>query len=280
MHSRMVGVTETWGWRCDGFLAASTATIDDPTEPGFPATDLPHEGKEEYDNMWQKTRSILSYMYDHYFDDYDYFYLSGDDTHLIVENLRRFLYETEQAHDVATTPLFMGMKFKPGKKVVYNGGGAGYVLNRVALQRLVRDTFPTCLVHQRESCEDRFVARCLQKILEIYPLDTVDALGRQRFHGMDSDFVGRFQGKFGFFKKIYEDWGKQYGWKTGIDLVSEQSVTFHIIRGTNQMRRHHAILYQSCPADTVLAKAVREARTERARQSSVVSTSNSSAIAI
>jgi hypothetical protein len=65
MHARMVGVTETWGWRCDGFLAASMATIDDPTEPGFPATDLPHEGKEEYNNMWQKTRSILAYMYDH-----------------------------------------------------------------------------------------------------------------------------------------------------------------------------------------------------------------------
>jgi glycoprotein-N-acetylgalactosamine 3-beta-galactosyltransferase len=279
MHSRMVGVTETWGWRCDGFLAASTATIDDPNEPGFPATDLPHEGKEEYDNMWQKTRSILSYMYDHYFDDYDYFYLSGDDTHLIVENLRRYLYETEQAHDAATTPLYMGMKVKAGK-VVFNGGGAGYVLNRVALQRLVVDAFPTCLVHARQSSEDRFVGRCFDKISQIRPLDTVDALGRQRFHGMDSSFIGSFQGNVGYFNKVYRDWGNRYGWKTGIDLVSDQSVSFHLLRGATIMRRHHAILYQSCPADTVLAKAVQEARTKRTRPSSVVSTSNSSTIAI
>jgi hypothetical protein len=278
MHYRVIGVAESWGWRCDGFLAASTATIDDPTQPGFPATDLPHEGKEEYNNMWQKTRSILSYMHDHYLDDYDYFYLSGDDTHLIVENLRRFLYETEQTHDMATEPVFMGSKFK-AKGKVFNAGGAGYVLNRVALQRLVRAAFPTCLVHARQSSEDRFVAKCLQAV-KIHPLDTVDALGRQRFHGMDSDFIGRFEGQDGYFREIYQDWGTRYGYKTGVNLVSEQSISFHIIRTSNQMRRHHAILYESCPADTVLAKAVREARTERARLSlSAVVSTNSSAIA-
>jgi hypothetical protein len=53
-------------------------------------------------------------MYDHYFDDYDYFYLSGDDTHLIVENLRHSVQRTRQTHDVATTPIFMGMKLKAG----------------------------------------------------------------------------------------------------------------------------------------------------------------------
>jgi hypothetical protein len=249
MHYRVIGVAETWGWRCDGFLAASTATIDDPTQPGFPATDLPHEGKEEYDNMWQKRRSILSYMHDHYLDDYDYFYLSGDDTHLIIENLRRFLYETEQTHDMATELLYMGMELKTRRKL-FNGGGAGYVLNRVALQRLVRDAFPTCLVHARQSSEDRFVAKCLQAA-NIYPLDTVDAdaLGRQRFYGMDSDFIGSFEGQHGYFKEIYQNW------------------------------RHHAILYESCPANTVLAKAVREARMERARLSlSAVVSTNSSAI--
>jgi hypothetical protein len=267
MHGRLIGVTETWGWRCDGFLAASTATIDDPAQEGFPATDLPHEGKEEYDNMWQKTRSILSYMYDHYLDDYDYFYLSGDDTHLIVENLRRFLYETEQTYDVATKPIFMGAKIK-ASGILFNGGGAGYLLNRVALQRLVLDAFPTCLVHAKQSSEDRFVAMCLQQLNEpIFPLDTVDALGQQRFGCMDANFLGRFAGTFGYFKQIYQDWGKRYGYKTGVNLMSEQSISFHVLRGPKHIRRHHAIMYESCPADTVLAKAVREARTERARQS-------------
>jgi hypothetical protein len=212
-------------------------------------------------------------------DDYDYFYLSGDDTHLIVENLRRFLYETEQTHDVTTTPIFMGSKIK-AKRKVFNGGGAGYLLNRVALQRLVRDAFPKYLVHARQSSEDRFVARCLQQ-LHIYPLDTVDALGQQRFNCMNSDFIGRFDGKAGYFKEIYQDWGQRHGYKKGVDLVSEQSISFHVLRTPTQMKRHHAILYESCPADTVLAKAVRKARTERARQSqSVLVSTNSSTATI
>jgi glycoprotein-N-acetylgalactosamine 3-beta-galactosyltransferase len=80
----------------------STYTIDDPAVRGYVSVDVPHYGPENYTNMWQKTRSILTHMYDNYFDGYKYFYLSGDDTHLIVENLRRYLYTVEQTHDVAT----------------------------------------------------------------------------------------------------------------------------------------------------------------------------------
>jgi hypothetical protein len=98
-------------------------------------------------------------MYDLYLDDYDYFHLSGGDTHLIAEHLRRFLYETEQARDVATEPLYMGVTLKAHGKF-FNGGGAGYLLNRAALQRLVRDAFPTCLVHARQSSEDASI--CVQ----------------------------------------------------------------------------------------------------------------------
>jgi hypothetical protein len=115
--------------------------------------------------------------------------------------------------------------------------------------------------------------------VKIHPLDTVDALGRQRFHGMDSDFIGRFEGQNGYFKGIYRDWGQRYGFKAGIDLVSDKSVSFHLLRDPNKMRRHHAIMYQSCPVGSVLAKAVREARTERLRQSQSVVSKTSSAIA-
>jgi hypothetical protein len=62
-------------------------------------------------------------------------------------------------------------------------------------------------------------------VLHVRPLDTVDALGRQRFKGMDSNFIGRFQGTHGYFKDIHDDWGQRYGFKTGIHLVSEHSVS-------------------------------------------------------
>jgi glycoprotein-N-acetylgalactosamine 3-beta-galactosyltransferase len=75
MDCRIKGVSERWGWRCDGFLPVSTVTIDDPAIRGYGSVDVPHHGPEMYNNMWQKTRSILAYMYDNYFDDYE------DDTH-------------------------------------------------------------------------------------------------------------------------------------------------------------------------------------------------------
>ena len=90
-HDAVTAVGETWGWRCDGFFAASTKTVTDPKEPGLGAVDLPHEGKEEYANMWQKVRSMWAYVNDNYKDDYDFFYICGDDVYVAVENLRAYL---------------------------------------------------------------------------------------------------------------------------------------------------------------------------------------------
>jgi hypothetical protein len=66
----------SYGWKCDGFLAFSTATI-----PSLGMVALLHRGEEMYDNMLQKTRSILSYVAEHYLDDYDYFHLAGKSTY-------------------------------------------------------------------------------------------------------------------------------------------------------------------------------------------------------
>jgi hypothetical protein len=256
MANLVQGISETWGWRCDGFLPVSTVTIDDPTKAGYGSVDVPHYGPEMYDNMWQKTRSILAYMYDNYFDDYEYFYLAGDDTHLIVENLRRYLYTVEQTHDVATEPLYMGMAYT--FEVLYNSGGPGYVLNRVALKRLVLEAFPTCYAETEVSAEDRYVGLCL-KSLGIEPLHSVDAQGRQRFLAMNFKHIGGMNGlNSDFFKPIYAEWGRKYGWKTGSDVVSESSIAFHGLKSNALMKRHHAIIYDSCPVGTVLHDAVQE----------------------
>jgi hypothetical protein len=47
-------IRETWGSYCDGFLAFSTAS-----DPRIPAISIPHDGPEEYNNMWQKVRHVL-----------------------------------------------------------------------------------------------------------------------------------------------------------------------------------------------------------------------------
>ena len=182
-----------------------TYTIDDPAIQGYGSVDVPHYGPEMYHNMWQKTRSILAYMYDNYFDDYEYFYLAGDDVHVIVENLRRYLFTVEQTHDVATEPLFMGVPLTYANKILYHDGGAGYLLIRVALKRLVLEAFPTCYPTTQSSAEDLYIAVCLKSI-QIEPQDSVDAQGRQRFLGIPPDKVGRSDdGKAGWYKHIYEE---------------------------------------------------------------------------
>jgi hypothetical protein len=261
--------------------------------------DVPHYGTEGYQNMWQKTRSILAYMYDNYFDDYEYFYLAGDDTHLIVENLRRYLYTVEQTHDVATEALYMGAVSYRNEAQPYNDGGAGYVLNRVALKRLVLEAFPRCYAETQISAEDLFVGRCLRR-MKINPLHTVDAQGRQRFilrppeimgssyNGKDAHRFSRnlpksqlkmglvilnndWARKYGWRAKVNRNgqvfenkWARKYGWRIGADIVSESSITFHT-GSTDElmMKRHHAIIYDSCPVGTVLHAAVQKGRDAR-----------------
>ncbi|KAL3916477.1 MAG: hypothetical protein SGARI_007948, partial [Bacillariaceae sp.] len=83
---RIRAIRETWAGGCDGFLAFSTRS-----DPRIPAISLPHDGPEEYNNMWQKVRSIWSFVGSHYLDDFDFFFQGGDDLYVMPQNLRSYL---------------------------------------------------------------------------------------------------------------------------------------------------------------------------------------------
>ena len=124
-HDRLIdAIHQTWGSHCDGFVAFSTLT-----RPG--TVNLTHQGPESYGNMWQKTRSIVKYIYDYYLEDYDFFFLSGDDVYVIVENLKRF------AAQVPPDETFPGGHWSPRKnfpKAPMLGGGSGVLMNRLSLR--------------------------------------------------------------------------------------------------------------------------------------------------
>lgn len=136
-HPRLEAISRIWGWKCDGFFAASTLT-----DPSIGAINLPHHGDEAYDNMWQKTRSIWAFIYDNYMNDYDYFWLGGDDYYLIVENLVKFLGTINRSDNEARLIAHQ----IPHRWGIFCGGGAGYVLNRMAVKRFVEEALPTCYV--------------------------------------------------------------------------------------------------------------------------------------
>jgi len=211
-----------------------------------------------YGNMWQKTRSILSYMHDNYLEHFEYFYLAGDDTHLIVENLRNYLGLMEEEQGLNAT-LFAGQLHLGHDMDYFVSGGGGYVMNRLTLKRLVRERLSKCSPHKLSPLEDMTVSACLQK-MGVSATDAADARGAQRFHYMDPDLVERCPrerchgARRSYWEKVYKElWGKKHGYKTGIELASSQSVAFHLLRTRASMKRHHAILYRSCPAGTLLA---------------------------
>ena len=56
---------------------------------------VPRKGPEEYGSTWQKIRSIWFYVHKHYRNSYKYFYICGDDTYFMVDNLRAYLMGEE-----------------------------------------------------------------------------------------------------------------------------------------------------------------------------------------
>lgn len=252
-HSRIPPIRQTWGQRCDGFIVVS-----DATDPIINTVHVPHEGDEEYGNIWQKVRSAWSYVYDNYYDHYDWFHIGGDDLYVLVENLRLYLESEEiqlaanggkllpDSSPTSQYPLFLGRRFKEGgnEDRIFNSGGSGYTINKAALKALVVDGFPKCMPHLKTFAEDVMVAQCLRNQVNVYPYDTKDEYGSERYMP--------FQPAHHLDYKIptgpTNDWYVKYSIdiKEGYDHCAPHSVAFHYIK-PKLMRRMHAILYGLCP---------------------------------
>ena len=171
---RIEAIAETYGQRCDGFMAASNLT-----DRRIGAVNLLHEGPETYGNMWLKVRAMWTYIYEHYLNDFDFFHIGGDDMYLIPENLKRFVSDSKWNQ---SSPLYLGTAIADLRSPQYYcGGGAGYTLNRAALRLLVEELFSTsaCSPHFTTSQEDRKIGDCFRSV-GIRCLNTQDELGEER----------------------------------------------------------------------------------------------------
>eukprot|EP01032_Pedospumella_encystans_P012567 gene12567-14533_t len=229
---------DTWAKKCDGFIAFST--LDDPA---IPAVNILHEGEEAYDNMWQKSRSIWKYVHTHLKDQYDFFLLGGDDMFYIVENLRAYLGSEEitQRRNEGQG-LFVGRIFQPPNQVVFNSGGAGYMLDVKALEVLGTniDT-PKCFPHQHGFWEDVNVANCLKKSTpSIVPYDTRDPLKRERFHPFTPGLQLSYR-----IPLREPDWYAKYNpeLKTGFDCCSDESISFHYVKEPLMYRLYNYVYH-------------------------------------
>lgn len=266
---------ETWGRQCDGFIAASNFT-----DHSVGAIDLPHAGPEEYENMWQKTRSMLAYAYHHY-QDFDFFHLCGDDVYIVLDNLRAYVDGPEVAKlengfmdkisangayvnaakkwaSVRPRPLIFGVPTLH-RQIPVIAGGPGYLLNRAALNVYGEKVMSRFLPANHDSREDVFIA--LGFAAEgIFLSDQKDYKEGERWWGGSAQSAYNFDGTSPIrTKRNFGKLGLRY--LKGIDLISEQFISFHLkddksylkksnITMGDWMRRYHVVLNGLCKEDT------------------------------
>eukprot|EP00984_Skeletonema_dohrnii_P013544 scaffold5605_cov105-Skeletonema_dohrnii-CCMP3373.AAC.2 len=263
---RIQSIRETWGHRCDGFHVASTIT-----DRSIDSVNIPHEGEEEYQNMWQKVRAMWSYVYVNYYDSYDWFHIGGDDMYVLVENLRLYLESEEivTASNGRKEPLLLGQIFYQNfySSATYVTGGGGYTLNKAALKMLVA-SFPNCAPHDVTSVEDVLVTQCLKKE-GVEPYRTTDETGAERYNHIKPEVEFSFDPKkHPFFWYSHFSSNKNIG----PERVVKRAVSFHLKDSKptveNMMRRIHAILYGHC-ANVTLGAPVPTNPFEIARQTTL-----------
>eukprot|EP00752_Nemacystus_decipiens_P004621 g4218.t1 len=253
--TKVKAIQDTWAPHCDGFVAFS-----DVTDLQLGTFKIKHEGPEEYDNMWQKSRAIWKYINFHYNDDFDWFLLGGDDLFVIVENLRKYLLSDEVKSAAGglegggTNPMFLGRRLLRNWEEIFIHGGPSYVLNQASVSLLAsRLDHPSSQPHTRRSWEDVLVSRILRKS-GVDAFDTRDAFGRERFH----PYTPANHLEFRLSDKVEDESLRALqGWypdqaidlKFGFECCSHDSISFHYVDGDLMRRLHH--LVHVCPKDGV-----------------------------
>jgi glycoprotein-N-acetylgalactosamine 3-beta-galactosyltransferase len=249
-------IRETWAPYCDGFLVFSTAN-----DPRIPAISLPHDGPEQWHNMWQKIRSILKFVGTHYLDKFDFFYQGGDDMFVIPQNLKRYLQE--KMDDDRKTPeddYFVGRRFHGPRGTRFgrfNVGGPGYALSRGTLRKYVNEGWNNtgCSPNSRVPEEDIKLSQCLLKVFGIGLTDTRDHELRERFHNFPPDVIYQWRPpadvdreyNWSPFGKGANEWYLTFNreWPPLIAEMccSPDTVSFHYIKQPAMVRHLHALIH-------------------------------------
>ena len=174
LDKKAVHVKKTWGKRCTKLIFFSSVTNET-----FPTIGLNiSEGRE---HLTGKTMRAFKYVYDHFFDEADWFMKADDDTYFIMENLRYFLSSRDKME-----PVYFGHHFKTIVRQGYYSGGAEYILSKETLKRLATTGQDPKFCRQDGGAEDAELGKCMQN-LGVKTANSTDILGRSRFHCFDPE---------------------------------------------------------------------------------------------
>jgi len=165
---------------------------------------------------------------------------------LIVENLS-LLLKTVADHtsgQICPKPLYIGQRRSAMGNTSYFVGG-GYTISAAALSKMVHHMLPSCYPHEQRNTEDAFVGKCFGR-MNVFGYDARDALGEERYHSFDPQFVYDFRPGIGT-EPIDVFWTSERGNmppKYGLEAMSNYSVSFRMIRTPAKMRRMYKLLYR------------------------------------
>ncbi|XP_059489323.1 glycoprotein-N-acetylgalactosamine 3-beta-galactosyltransferase 1-like [Neocloeon triangulifer] len=216
-EEKAVHVKATWGRHCNKLIF-----ISNEEDESLPALNLPGVMPGR-DGLWSKTEAAFKYVYENCSGEYDWVMKADDDTYVIVENLRKMLLPYSPKD-----PLYFGFRLKPFMPEGYMSGGAGYVLSKEAVRRVVTEAFDG---KQRDSNlstvvalnEDIKLAECLYSV-GVKVGDSRDALGRNRFFPFDPEWHTHPH------NDLKDWWYGDYIWwpsDEDVDNCSDEVISFH-----------------------------------------------------
>ena len=164
--------------------------------------------------------------------------------YVIVEHLKDYLLSLRRDLGDADQPLYVGRTLRQTRRLVYNTGGPGYVLNRAAIAQLANhlDT-PLCFSHAPVSFEDVMVGSCLAE-LGIHPLNSKDELRRERFHWQEPyvEYTGDSEDYKYFSSPALFNLPVQLG----ENCCSANSISFHNMKPAMYVQCFHSRIYENC----------------------------------
>ena len=178
IYTKAKAVNDTWGMRCNKTLFFSNQPV--PIS-NVVYLDNVHDGRS---HLTEKVVKSFDHVYNN-FRGYDWYLKADDDTYVILDNLRLLL-----SYFKSREPVYLGQNFKYFTRQGYHSGGAGYVISKHALGKLLNGiNTGNCPIDGND--EDVDIGRCLDS-QGVVAYDTTDRFNSETFHGgtMEEHVVG------------------------------------------------------------------------------------------
>ncbi len=211
LATRALTIHQTWARRCDKHVFLTATNLTKWNNISLPILNLFDVG-DNYLELSIKVFDALNIIIQQPYD-FDWLLIADDDTYVIIEHLRDLLRPTSQ-------PVAFGHLFAPKNGApVHLSGGAGYIMNTLALERMLPNLQVTCADWYVPGMEDVYVSRCLQH-LNVSLNGAIDG-NHHRFYPLE--FISMYQMDI---PKWFSDYNTLNSYP-GFDCCSSKSISFH-----------------------------------------------------